>query len=233
MVPSTSSLTSMLPPYAAGGTECGRSSDAVATPIVPRNGASGNVTVRAPPSTTGSVPHRAPSRSSTGANTLTVEPDRGSSPGRAPLPCRLEITPYGTRGCSRTTVMASRSPGRAPSTRIGPVTMCGPSRTGSRRLCAAISIASRSTASPGTPWLPKNAAGSPPWSGSVPSWLTVSITIVSPDAIVSTGASVRQGRRPHSTVAGSADRYVASSGTPSPGCRIGSGAKAGSAEPRP
>ncbi len=35
-------------------------------------------------------------------------------PASAPRPCRFEITPYGTRGSSRTTVICSRSPGSAP-----------------------------------------------------------------------------------------------------------------------
>ena len=79
----------MLPPCAPGGTECGRSEPATATPIVPRNGASGKRTTRSPPATTGSEP--APS--STGVKTLTFSGPRGRMPGSAPLPCRLEITP--------------------------------------------------------------------------------------------------------------------------------------------
>jgi hypothetical protein len=50
-----------------------------------------------------------------------------ASRGNAPLPCRLEITPYGTRGRTDSISTLSTSPGPAPSTWIGPVTTCGPS----------------------------------------------------------------------------------------------------------
>ncbi len=56
MAPTVSRLMSMLPPYGPGGTECGRSSPATATPMIPRNGASGNRTTGSPPSVSGSAP---------------------------------------------------------------------------------------------------------------------------------------------------------------------------------
>jgi hypothetical protein len=54
--------------------------------------------------------------------TLTVPGASGISPGSAPRPCRLEMTPFGIRGVSSRTVTAIRPPGRdAPLTAIGPV----------------------------------------------------------------------------------------------------------------
>lgn len=78
---------------AAGGTECGRSAPGTATPMTPRKGRSGNSTTGSPPSVTGSRPTSPPSRSATVVKTLTVPGVRGNSPGSAPRPWRLEITP--------------------------------------------------------------------------------------------------------------------------------------------
>ena len=90
--PTVSRLMSMLPPCGPGGTECGRSSPATATPMMPRNGASGNATdARRPRSAAGSP--SAAVRRRPCANTLTVCRRRGYSPGSAPRPCRLEMTP--------------------------------------------------------------------------------------------------------------------------------------------
>ncbi len=97
--------------------------------MMPRNGRSGKRTLWSPPNTRGIVPYEP----STPANTLTVSPPVGYSSGSAPLPCRFDTTPYGTRGRVSSTVIFSRSPGRAPVTAIGPVTTCGPSTAGSRR----------------------------------------------------------------------------------------------------
>lgn len=94
----------------------------------------------------------------------------------------------------------------APATWIGPVTTWGPSRCGSRDMVAAISTASSSTPSAGTPCAPKKASGSLPWSSRMPSWLTVSIVTLSPSAMCSTGGSTAQGSLPQRTVAGVAGR---------------------------
>ena len=53
-------VMSMLPPCAPGGTECGRSSASTATPMMPRNRASGKRTTRSPPSARGSAPNHPP-----------------------------------------------------------------------------------------------------------------------------------------------------------------------------
>ena len=82
----------MLPPWLPGGTECGCRSPATATPIVPRNGASGNSTSRSTSavaprvSRSGNAPNSRPARSWTGVNTLTLDSPRGNSPTSAPLP---------------------------------------------------------------------------------------------------------------------------------------------------
>jgi len=137
------------------------------------------------------------------AKTQTGSSPSGSSPGKAPRPWRLETVPYGARGRSCSTVTASTSPGSAPATAMGPVTTCGPSASASWGTAdAAIPIASRSTASAGTPLPANHATGSRPWSSRTPSWLTVSMVTVLPASTLSTGWSAPQGRRPQSTVSG-------------------------------
>ena len=60
-------------------------------------------------------------------------PRCGYSPGSAPFPCRLEITPYGTRSGRSSTSILRTSPGSAPRTATGPVITCGPGPS-----CAAV-----------------------------------------------------------------------------------------------
>ncbi len=150
---------SMLPPPRVGGMllssgSVGRPASANATPITPMNGFSGNVTSPFLPrlSTPLATPLR-PRR--TGVNTETLPYLSGSPVGRpsvatggmtsssvmpsgappfacrasAPLPWRLDTTPYGTRGSMESISTLSTSPGRAPATWIGPVTTWGPSRS--------------------------------------------------------------------------------------------------------
>ncbi len=215
----------MLPPCGPGGTECGRSSPATATPMIPRNGASGKETFGSWPGASGSSP-RVPV-SSTAAKALNTSPSSGYSPGSAPFPCRLEITPYGTRGRVSRTVTASRSPGRAPATWTGRETTCGPSTPNVRgwvdASVAAIAMASDSTCS--TSYAAKKASGSRPWSSRMPSWLTVSKVTSVPGSTRSTGSSAAHGSRPHRTCSGVEGRYVAPRIGPAPvssgACRPG------------
>ena len=116
---------------------------------------------------------------------------------RAPLPWRLEMTPYGTRGSADSGSILRTSPGRAPSTYTGPVTTCGPSASklrGCREYCFAMATASCSTFSRPTPLLPNHATGSRPWSSRRPSWLTVSMVIVRPERTRATAVSDVRGR---------------------------------------
>ncbi|BDZ60356.1 hypothetical protein GCM10025873_01470 [Demequina sediminis] len=77
-----------------GGTEWARSAVSVATPMMPRNGASGKDTARSPPSVSGRRPRHSPSASrEMGVKTLTSCGPAGISPANAPRPWRLEITP--------------------------------------------------------------------------------------------------------------------------------------------
>ncbi len=172
-----------MPPCAPGGTECGRASPATATPTSPRKGRSGKTSEPAS-SSEESTAMRPVQPSGPGwavAKTQTGSSPSGSSPGKAPRPWRLETVPYGARGRSCSTVTASTSPGSAPATAMGPVTTCGPSASASWGTAdAAIPIASRSTASAGTPLPANHATGSRPWSSRTPSWLTVSMVTVLP-----------------------------------------------------
>ena len=118
----------------------------------------------------------------------------GYSPGSAPLPCRLEITPYGTRSGRSSTSILSTSPGSAPRTAIGPVMTCGPGPSCAE--VAATAIASVSTLRSGTPYDSKNWRGSWPWSSSTPSWEMVSRVTTSPEETTATGAESRLGSRP-------------------------------------
>ena len=119
------------------------------------------------------------------------------------MPWRFETTPYGTRGRSARISTSSTSPGCAPATATGPVITCGPSFAKSCWMSdAAIAIASRSTLRRGTPWAPKNATGSRPWSSRMPSCETVSKVTTPPEGTVATGFVVALGSRPQLTVSG-------------------------------
>ena len=105
-----------LPPKMPGGTECTGSSVAAATPITPMKGAVGNV--MSSPCAFFITPSQPPRRDlRTGVKTDTLRYFSGSdtlasgsgfgpagnSPGSAPLPWRLLMTPYGTRGDTAST----------------------------------------------------------------------------------------------------------------------------------
>ncbi len=214
--PTVSRLMSMLPPCGPGGTECGRASPATATPMIPRNGASGNSTAGSPPGRQRQQP--------VGAVVVDGREDAEDVAlarvlARAARPCRAGWRSRRTApaGSVSTTVIASRSPGRAPSTRTGRLTTCGPSTPNVRgSSLAAISIASSSTSADAV--LPEERLGVP--------------ALVLEDALVADGvegdlgararpsapaSSAAQGSRPHSTWSGVDGRYAAPRIGPDPG----------------
>ena len=117
---------SMLPPCAPGGTECGRSSRGDGDAHDAEERASGNRMPRSPPSTTRERAEPVVVLVLLdGREHADVARPQRVLPGErtAAVPVGDHAVRHARRGS--TTVIASRSPGSAPRTRIGPVTTCG------------------------------------------------------------------------------------------------------------
>ena len=157
VVPSVKSRISILPPNSPGKTLVYWPGSARATPIVPGNGLRG-ISMPGPNSAT----LRTVSRYK--YFTWPSWKSFGNCPN---MPGILKLVPY-ARGIMRFNLTFRTSPGSAPSTKIGPVSVWGPRPGWSVR-----NFFNSSMVFPGTTWLC--------------ACIMVSITTVSPDLIVRTG----------------------------------------------